>query len=339
MGTGASSAKRKAKKAAAAQYYAEFAKLKSVPEMERMSTRNSRELEDAIGDNASGQTKNITRKIDRMSREINKDDEYKKNVRAYNDRYEILQNQIANKDTVRYSVSGAPAAEQSATGAGFGFVESNRFNIGNQNQAGPMAGGWASLNQPVGPMAGGWASLNQPVGMLAAINGGLNFGQAQRSKYNPNENYYKTKEEAMAAAQKRMEEYNAGLKDAYMNQKPEKGRFGTIMFDKSPQAAERYAQQNKVTDPSRFIQENKFGAFNVLYRDLSKAEDAVADVEALGKKVMNTKTNQLLPQYEKLNERLKGLVKRDARNVQPGNQNQSMVSNELASGKPYTETL
>lgn len=323
---GASAKKRKAKKAAAAAYYREFAKLKSVPEMERMSVRNSRELEDAIGDNASAQTKNITKKIDRMSREINKDDDYKKNVKAYNDRYEILQNQIANKDTVRYSVSGAPAAEEITRGGGFGFAGSNQFRIGNQNKAGPMAGGYSPANQPMG--------------MLAAINGGLNFGQAQRSKYNPNANYYKTRDEALLEATKRMEKYNAGLKDMYMKMEAPRNQWGGVsMLDKSPQAAERYAQQNKVTDPNRFIQENKFDAFNVLYRDLSKAEDAVADIEALGKKVMNTKTNQLLPQYEKLNERLKGLVKRDARNVQPGNQNQSMVSGELATGNPYTETL
>lgn len=315
MGTGASAAKRKAKKAAAAQYYKEFAKLKSVPEMERMSTRNSRELEDAIGDNASGQTRNITRRIDRMSRDINKDDDYKKNVKAYNDRYEILQNQIANKDTVRYSISGAPA---------------ELFGFSNQNFAEPMAGG-----------SGG---MNQQGGMAAAINNGLNIGQKEKvGKYVSAQNdgaMFKTREEALAEAAKRMEEYNAGLKDAYMKMEAPRDQWGGVdMLDKSPQAAERYAQQNKVTDPSRFIQENKFDAFNVLYRNLGNAEDAVADVEALGKKVMNTKTNQLLPQYEKLNERLKGLVKRDARNVQPGNQNQSMVSNELASGKPYTETL
>ncbi len=323
--SGASSAKRKAKKAAAAQYYKEFAKLKSVPEMERMSTRNSRELEDAIGDNASGQTKSITRRIDRMSREINKDDEYKKNVKAYNDRYEILQNQIANKDTVRYGISSAPSEldEKSAFGGGYtGFTGMQNTR---DNRTGPVTG--------------------QPGGMLAAFGGGgLNFGQEKKGKYQELQETggaFKTKEEAMAAAQKRMEEYNAGLKDQYLNQEQQMNQWGgyAMPIDKSPQAIDRYVKQNTITDPNRFIQENKFGAFNVLYRDLSKAEDAVADVEALGKKVMNTKTNQLLPQYEKLNERLKGLVKRDARNVQPGNQNQSIVSNELASGKPYTETL
>lgn len=318
---GASAKKRKAKKAAAAAYYKEFAKLKSVPEMERMSARNSRELEDAIGDNASAQTKSITKKIDRMSREINKDDEYKKNVKAYNDRYEILQNQIANKDTVRYSISGAPAALPEKTNGLLGFA-----GFGRQLSAGPMAGGSNNMNQQVG---------------IGSIGGGLNFGP-KKGKYESLQEsgeVFKTKEEAMAAAQKRMEEYNAGLKDQYLNTKQKNEWGGYAIVDKSPQAAERYAQKNKVTDPSRFIQENKFQQFGVLYRDLSKAEDAVMDVEALGKKVINTKTNQLLPQYEKLNERLKGLVKRDARNVQPGNQNQSMVSNELATGKPYTETL
>lgn len=318
---GASAKIRKAKKKAAAQYYAEFAKLKSVPEPERMSTQNKRELEDAIGDNASGQTKNITRKIDRMSREINKDDEYKKNVKAYNDRYEILQNQIANKDTARYTISGDPAALPEKTNGLLGFA-----GFGRQQSAGPIIGNSNTQNQQTG-------FGFDKIGIVKPKQGKYESLQEEGE-------VFKTKEEAMAAAQKRMEEYNAGLKDAYMNQKPQRNQWGGGSFvDKSPQAAERYAQQNKVTDPSRFIQENKFDAFNVLYRNLNKAEDAVRDVEALGKKVINTKTNQLLPQYEKLNERLKGLVKRDARNVQPGNQNQSMVSGELATGNPYTETL
>lgn len=322
MGTGASAAKRKAKKAAAAQYYKEFAKLKSVPEMERMSTRNSRELEDSIGDNASGQTKSITRKIDRMSREINKDDDYKKNVKSYNDRYEILQNQIANKDTVRYSISEDPAALPEKNNGLLGFS-----GFGRQQSAGPMAGGSNNMNKNNG---------------IGSIGGGLNFAP-KKGKYESlqeSSGVFKTKEEAMADAVKRMEEYNAGLKDAYLN-KVNKNQFGGfgLPMDKSQQAAERYAQQNKIDDPNRFIQENKFQQFGVLYRDLSKAEDAVRDVETLGKKVINTKTNQLLPQYEKLNERLKGLVKRDARNVQPGNANQSLVSSEIATGKPYTETL
>lgn len=316
MGTGASAAKRKAKKAAAAQYYKEFAKLKSVPEMERMSTRNSRELEDSIGDNASGQTKSITRKIDRMSREINKDDDYKKNVKSYNDRYEILQNQISNKDTVRYSTSRKPS-ELPKTPNGllnFGGVSNTNKSAGST-----MINSFANTGSFANSEPKGKYSLSQ----------------------SDNSPLYKTKEEAMAEAQKHMEEYNAGLKDMYMKMEAPKNQFGGIgiSMDKSPQAAERYAQQNQVTDPNRFIQENKFQKFGVLYRNLGNAEDAVKDVEDLGKKVMNTKTNQLLPEYEKLNERLKGMVKRDARNVQPGNQNQSMVSNELASGKPYTETL
>lgn len=319
---GASAKERKAKKKAAAQYYAEFAKLKSVPEPERMSTQNKRELEDAIGDNASGQTKNITRKIDRMSREINKDDEYKKNVKAYNDRYEILQNQIANKDTARYTISGDPAALPEKTYGLLGFA-----GFGRKQSAGPMAGGSNNMNQKVG---------------IGSIGGGLNFGP-KKGKYETLQEsgeVYKTKEEAMAAAQKRMEEYNAGLKDQYLNKKTQNNQYiGNMFIDKSPLAIDRYVKQNTITDPNRFIKENEFKQFGVLYRNLNMAEDAVRDIEALGKKVINTKTNQLLPQYEKLNERLKDLVKRDARNVQPGNQNQSMVAGELATGKPYTETL
>ena len=106
--SGASSAKRKAKKAAAQQYYKAFKKLNAVPEMDRVGTKNTRTLEESIGDNASFQTRRAVKQIDRMGRTLNKDNAFKESVAMYNDRYNILKDQINNKNSERYSVADNP---------------------------------------------------------------------------------------------------------------------------------------------------------------------------------------------------------------------------------------
>ena len=312
---GASAEKRKAKKKAAAEYYKEFSKLNKVEEVGRASTKNKRVLDDSLGDSASAETKNITRKIDRMGREINKDDEYKQNVKSYNDRYAILKDQMANKSSSRYTISDAPAVEEKRNAFGLGGAIGNGGLI---NQA----------NKQSGPSSYTTLVKDKPKG---------EYSSAQKG----NQALFQSKEEEMAAAQQRMEEYNNGLKEKFLNAPPEKNQFGGIALPqvKTPQAAEQYAQQNKVTDPNKFSQENKFQGFDVLYRDLSRAERAMDDVNTLGQRVINTKTNKLLPEYQKLNDRLKGLIKRDMNNKQVQQSGQSMVSGEIASATPYTETI
>ncbi|HQS38573.1 MAG TPA: hypothetical protein PK571_10135, partial [Methylotenera sp.] len=59
----------------------------------------------------------------------------------------------------------------------------------------------------------------------------------------------------------------------------------------------------------------------------------------LSKRVTNSAGNQMLTKYSALAEKLKPMVKRDARNAQPSTNGQSIVSNELASANPYTETM
>lgn len=296
--SGKSSAKRKAKKAAAAAYYAEFAKLQALPELEKISTSNKRQVEDALGNEASFRTRNLSQKADRLAREINNDEDYKKKVAAYNDRYAILKDQIANKSTVRYSVADNPAALPAPP-------SNDYVSGGAQNNIKNGAGDYAIFAPP------------PPTSSSFATKGSM----------------FKTQEEAMADATKKMESYNNGLG----------GLLGSFKRLGQYNVPELYTQKDldamRVSDPSRFIQEEKFNGFGVLYRNLEVAEAAANDINALGKNINGSKGNTTINTYSELTNKLKPLLKKDAANPQVVASGGSVVSNELASANPYTETI
>lgn len=298
--SGASSAERKAKKKAATAYYAAFSKLQALPELERISTSNKRDIEDSIGDSASFRTRNMSQKADRVARQINNDDDYKKKVSAYNDRYAILKDQIANKSTVRYSISDKPSE--------LPVIKSDLDASGN----------WAPHQTSISG-AGDYAtpSPQAPKNSSFATKGSM----------------FKNQEEAMAGAAKSMEDYNNSLG----------GLLGAVKRIGQYNMPERYTQKDldamRVSDPSRFIQEEKFDGFGVLYRNLSKAESAANDINALGNNVTSSKGNANVTAYSELANKLKPLIKKDANNMQPVTNGGSIVSSELASANPYTETI
>lgn len=303
--SGKSSAKRKAKKAAAAAYYKEFAKLQALPELEKISTSNKRQVEDALGNEASFRTRNLSQKADRLAREINNDEDYKKKVAAYNDRYAILKDQIANKSTVRYSISDnpAPVITQSTSSDYFGGAQNNIKN---------GAGDYAIFSPPA------------PTSSSFATKGSM----------------FKTQEEAMADAAKGMEAYNNSLKGLLGSLKPRTTAIQGMGDYASPG---KYEQKDidamRVSDPSRFIQEEKFNGFGVLYRNLDVAEAAANDINALGNSINGSKGNTTVNAYSELTNKLKPLLKKDAANPQVVASGGSVVSNELASANPYTETI
>lgn len=296
--SGASSKERKAKKAAAAAYYKEFAKLQALPELEKISTSNKRQVEDALGNEASFRTRNLSQKADRLAREINNDEDYKKKVAAYNDRYAILKDQMANKSTVRYSVADNPAALPA--------TPSNDY----------VSGG-AQNNIKNGAMDYEIVAPPAPTSSSFATKGGM----------------FKTQDEAMADAAKKMESYNNGLG----------GLLGSVKRLGQYNVPERFTQKDldamRVSDPSRFIQEEKFNGFGALYRNLEVAEAAANDINALGKNINGSKSNTTINTYSELTNKLKPLLKKDAANPQVVASGESVVSNELASANPYTETI
>lgn len=296
--SGKSSAKRKAKKAAAAAYYKEFAKLQALPELEKISTSNKRQVEDALGNEASFRTRNLSQKADRLAREINNDEDYKKKVAAYNDRYAILKDQIANKSTVRYSLADTPAASPATPSDDY-------VSGGAQNNIKNGAGDYA-IFAPRAPTSSSFATKGS---------------------------MFKTQEEAMADATKKMESYNNGLG----------GLLGSFKRVGQYNVPERFKQEDldamRVSDPSRFIQAETFNGFGVLYRNLGVAKAAANDINALGKNINGSKGNTTINTYSELTNKLKPLLKKDAANPQVVASGESVVSNELASANPYTETI
>lgn len=212
LSSGASSAKRKAKKAAAQQYYEAFGKLQEIPDVGSIATNNKREVDEKLGNQASFRTRNMAQKADRAAREFKNDPEYKKNVAAYNDRYAILKDQIANKSSTRYSVAKDPIQPQNTNVLG----GTSYFGIGSANQTKGIGGIQNTLMKP-------------------EVKG--KYFESQ----NNNAPLYKTREEALELAKQRMNEYNAALDKSPSN-------FGLIAFGgRSPQKVtdpNQFVQQN-----------------------------------------------------------------------------------------------
>ena len=305
---GASSEERKAKKAAAAAYYKEFAKLNSVPELKRISASNKREIEDSLGTDASFRTRNLSRKTDKLARDINKDDSYKQANKAYNDRYSILKDQIANKSTVRYSAQDKPN-------------EILDENIKNSN--------------------GGLSQQQKPRSAIADYS--IKATPKLQSSFGESKSMYATKEEALADASRKMEAHNKSIDRLIGTNKPAESNSG-MLYSFQNYGQNKYSKKEidamRIQDPSRFIKEEKFDGFGALYRDLGKAESAANDISALGKNIMDSNGMKNVNAYAALAEKLKPMIKRDARNAtDKSNNGQSLVSNELASATPYLETV
>lgn len=296
--SGASSAKRKAKKAAAEEYLKAFRKIKGIPEVNAVSAKNSKEIEETLGDNTAFRTRYMAKKADKQAKEFNKDEGYKEAVRNYNDRYEILKRQMANQSTTRYVVAEEP--EPSKTGTGI-FGINSRIGL---------------VQQP------------QP-NSLTSIAGLSALPKKMEPVYTTNT--LTTKEEALAAAKPVMDKYNIQV-DKNAKQNVPAG-FGNLLF------GQQNSQPTKASDPSVFVREQTFQPFGVLYRNLPLAESAATDMTSLSKAVKDSAGNATLDKYVQIANKLKSQVKRDARNIQPVNNNQSLVAGELASSKPYTETI
>ena len=103
--SGASSKRRKALKAAAEQYYKAFSKLSEVANPERVQATTAREVEAVVGDDSSFKVRKLAKDSDRAARQFNADKSFKEKAAAYNDRYAILKEQMANRGAVRYSLA------------------------------------------------------------------------------------------------------------------------------------------------------------------------------------------------------------------------------------------
>lgn len=318
--SGESKAKRRARQAAAAQYMKEFKKIQPIPVLQRLDTNNRRTVEDSLGDGASARTRNMARKADRVAREINNDEDYNRKVNLTNDRYAILKEQMANRSTTRFKTTDNPTALPVAQNNGWGN------SWGGGGGFGQHFGGPSFNNFGGGPAMGGAPMWSSGTAMMYGNNGGiLNRANRDRSSFADGVTMHKTREEALAEATNKMNAYN-------------KSKEGTHIVTRGFFGQNNRTPFQPITDASRFVNEENFEGFGVLYRDLGKAERALNDVNALGTSVANSQGNTSITNYTELAKKLKPLVKKEAENAPLVAGNKSIISHELAQNN-YTETM
>lgn len=289
---------------AAAAYYKEFEKISALPDMKNIATSNNREVEDSLGNYSSFRTRHLSKQADKMARTINKDEGYKSATTAYNDRYSILKDQIANKASTRYSASSDPSA--------LPVVQTNN--------------GWMNNSQPTNiGMAGMLGAATAPV--------------KEQSSFSTDGSMYASRDDAMSGANKKMEEYNSSLSNLLGTAKPQQSGSGMAFSFGGGQYAQHDIDAMRISDPTRFIKEEQFAGFGDLSSDLTKAEGAMNDMNALGDNLNNSTGQKNITAYSALAAKLKPMVKRDSRNLEGASDGQSLISSELATANPYTETI
>jgi hypothetical protein len=104
MATGASAAKRDAKRAEAAAYYKALKESKRAERLGRVETQGRRKLSDQVGEDMSYQSKRLAQKADKVGREINANgDEFNVGIDKYNKRYDALQEQMKGRPVGKYN--------------------------------------------------------------------------------------------------------------------------------------------------------------------------------------------------------------------------------------------
>lgn len=329
MATGASAAKRKAKKAAADQYYKAFSELKSANADYKASTNNKKQITEALGDDVSYGTKRLAMKADKTGRAINNDTEYRTDLKRYNSRYDALKKQLSGQSVDRYKVGGGPNALEPVKNSN--PLNASYAGMGGQNNGYAGMGGQNSV--------GGVSMAN--IGMGSITNDAGAKGKAAAEN-----RYYYSEAEAMADAKLAMEKHNASW-DARLGQKAERnqsgqsGMLGFLSGGMNLTGNQTYTQaevdRNKVNDPSRFLQKETLRGVPVGYRDLDSMESAYNEIAALSEKAGKSPVNKQAEDYAKVTEQLKQKLKREQGAV--SNKPQGLLASELAGNNLLPEVI
>jgi hypothetical protein len=104
MGTGASKAKREAKKQEAAAYYKALKKVERANPVERIDTQSARKLSDQLEGEMSYGSKRLAMKADKLGRVINADKTLNQNIESYNKRFDEVKRQMKGDTIKKYDV-------------------------------------------------------------------------------------------------------------------------------------------------------------------------------------------------------------------------------------------
>jgi len=230
MKSGASKAKREAKKAAAQQYYNAFSTLRPVNERIKGVDKNVvRQLDDAETLETSGRTRKTARQLDRTAREIKRDDGYADVASRFNQRYDNLKKQLAGQNVTRYSLLATPVASNQKASTGI-------TGIGQQQSGGQQ----------------------QSKGMLAGI---PNFLTNQtKGKDMAGRQYFSSRDEALAAAEKAAPNKTVT---------PPRNLAGLASFGATPKAATAEQLVSTETLPSLQVGYRNLSAMGQAYDELN----------------------------------------------------------------------
>lgn len=316
MATGASAAKRKAKKAAADQYYKAFSELKSANADYKASANNKKQVVDAMGDDVSYGSKRLAMKADRLGRDINGNKEYREDLKRYNSRYEGLKKQLSGQAVERYKASSNPVAEVKPSGGMLTQGGINGFG-GNTNQGSNTLADISSL--------------------------GMKKTATDKGRELADDRYYDTQEEAMQDAQARMNQYNAAM-DAKLGKRieadPSSSQAGMAAYSNNSFRG-NYTQADidkaKVSDASKFVQKEKLNGIAVGYRQLEDMESAYGEIAALSEKAGKSPVNKQAEDYAKVTEQLKQKLRREQGNA--GDRPSGLLASELAGNNLNPEVI
>lgn len=315
---GASAAKRKAKKAAAEQYYKAFSELKSANADYKTSINNKKQVVDALGDDISYGTKRLAMQADKTGKAINGNEEYRTDLKRYNSRYEGLKKQLSGQAVERYRASSNPVAEAKPSGSGMLTAGVNGFG-NNANPNGTSLTGIADI-----------------AGM------GMKKTSTDKGKDMADTRYYDSEAEAMADAQTAMKNYNSSM-DAKLGKRieaPANNQSGMASIGANSYRG-NYTQadidKSKVNDASKFIQKEKLNGVSVGYRQLEDMESAYGEIAALSEKAGKSPVNKQADEYAKVTEQLRQKLKREQGSA--SDRPSGLLASELAGNNLNPEVI
>jgi hypothetical protein len=178
MATGASKAKREAKKQETKAYYEALNKIERANPVKRIDTQTARKLDNQLDGNMSYGTKRLAMKADKLGRSINADKTLNERIGDFNKRFDEVKRQMKGETITKYAVAETPKTG----GMGIGMIGMAALDPANRN-VGPRGVGAfdtqeAALSavpvpeKPKNSFLAMQQQFNAPQGMADFVNGG-----------------------------------------------------------------------------------------------------------------------------------------------------------------------
>jgi hypothetical protein len=127
MKSGASAAKREAKRQAQAAYFEALTKAEKLQNIKTIDSNSARKLEDELGDDYSYGTKRLAMQADKVAKKINQDETMQEGIGKFNKRYDEIRRQMNGERITKFKVK--EKSQEIGIGS-VGLVNSNTIGSG-----------------------------------------------------------------------------------------------------------------------------------------------------------------------------------------------------------------